>query len=715
MQPFETFGVAIAVIAFGIAASVSSRRRRARVGWWTWSWATLIAAGVGLQFGDDSIAPRAAGAFLAVLFPGLQLAGAFEYTGREVPRWVLPSALAVATFRLGVAAAGFEEESHLAVLPFELAALAAAAGLVLRPRSRSGELLPLDWLLVLGFGVIAIAEAGDAVLDIGGAGISWPVWLVIGIPFGSCQLLSTFDRLQRELSESLAEREEALRNVEDGNERFRAIAEEAYDIIVESAPGRGIQFANPRFYEVLGYAPDEVLGRRLQDFAWDADSFPSRRDIQEQRLRLYAPLRIRHADGSPRWIEASVRSYVWGDELRLVVIARDATERLKSEEATRRAQKLESLGLMAGGIAHDFNNLLTGILANADLARLQLAEGHPAHERIELAIDASQQAARLTQQLQAYSGASPFALRSIDVSEVLAARSQLIRTAVGDLVTLELDLEEGLPAVEADPGLLLQAVLNLAINGAEACAGGKGSVKISTGAVRIESDPPAPATGRLTSGSYVYVEVADTGPGISEAVQERMFDPFFTTNTTGRGLGLAVVHGVVRTLGGAMLVDSLLGAGARLRLLLPVSTGRRDDAAPSRRGDLEGSETLLAVDDNAAVLEVIRATLGSYGYEVLTAESGAEAARILADRSVDLVLLDAVMPGEPGQAVLEKLRVLRPGVPILLISGYAEEEAMRHFAESGDAAGFLAKPFTTEALAVAVRSALEGRAIDRSP
>ncbi len=705
MQPLELAGIALAVSALGVVVLVA-RRRRADFGWWIWAWAVLVAAGIGLQLGAEWAPARAGGAFLAVLFPGMQLAGSFEYAERTVPRWLIPGFVALAVARLLVAAAGFETHSHLAVVAFELAALLAAAVVILRAR-REGGVSPIEWVIVVGFAVIGAAELIDAILDTRGAGVSWPVWLAIGVPIGSCQAIATFERLQHQLSVSVAERERALQQVEDGNERFRAIADEADDVILEATPERGILYANPRLHEVLGYAPEEVLGSRISDFAFDRSEFPKREDLLGQRRQLLGPVRVRHRDGSPRWMETSLRSYQRGDEMHLVVIARDVSERLRSDEQARKAQKLESLGLMAGGIAHDFNNLLMGILCNIDLARLELPVGHPALEFVKRALDASEQAAQLTRQLQAYAGSSPLQLRSLDVTKEIRSKADLLHTAVGERATLELDLAEGLPAVEADSGLLLQAVLNLVINAAEACEDSGGVVRVVTGLARIDSADTSPASGQLGPGAHVFVEVQDDGPGVHESIRDRMFDPFFTTHATGRGLGLAVVHGVVKTLRGGMTLDSAPDGGARFRLLLKISGGSAVAGPGLVARTVEGQERVLLVDDDAIVLDATRAALERHGYEVVTAASGERAKQVVREQEIALILLDAVMPGERVEEILGELHALVPGAPVLVISGYAEADAMRQLAQSGAVSGFLAKPFTSAVLAARVRELLD--------
>jgi len=709
MNPIEITGLALAVFVFAIAASILGRRLDA-VGCWAWAWTVLIAAGLLLESGADWPAARATGAFLAVLFPGLQLAGAFEYLDRRVPRWLLPGFLVIAATRVAVGAVGYAAQSHLAVVGFELWALLAAASMIYR--SGAGHALePKGWLLIVGFMMCAFLEATDAVLDLGiatGAGVSWTVWLGIGIPIGGSQIVLTFDHLQHRLAKSLFERERALEALEESNERFRAIAEHAHDLIVESNASSGIRYVNPQFCATLGYTPEEVLGRHIADFAWDKNDFPSRSDLVGKREFFFPRARIRHRDGTPRWIESSARTYLRDREAHIVLIARDVTERRLADERLRKAQKLESLGLMAGGIAHDFNNLLTGILGNADLALLHLEADQPAREFVEQVIASSELAAELTRQIQAYSGSSPFEVRSMDVSKEIRRRSELLHTAVGDRLTLEFDLADGLPAVEADPTVFAQVLMNLILNAAEACGEGPGLIRVATGRIRIGGQAPVPVTGSLEDGEYVFVEVADTGHGVDDSIRDRLFDPFFTTKETGRGLGLSVVHGVVTMLRGAMTIDSTPEKGALFRLFLPTTQQVIIDES-SPRPTLLGRDGILVLDDNVTVLAVVREALERYGYRVFIAENGTQAEQLMAEHGaqIAMVLLDAVLQGELSEQVLDRLQRLRPNVPVLLMSGYDQVEAMTRFAEGRHIAGFLSKPFSSESLVSRVRATLD--------
>jgi CheY-like chemotaxis protein len=380
-----------------------------------------------------------------------------------------------------------------------------------------------------------------------------------------------------------------------------------------------------------------------------------------------------------------------------------------ADERLRKAQKLESLGLMAGGIAHDFNNLLTGILGNADIALSHLAAGDPAREFVEQVLSSSQLAAELTRQIQAYSGSSPFEVRPMDVSEELRRRSELLHTALGERLTLELDLADDLPTVEADPTQFAQVVMNLILNASEACGEELGRVRIATGLMQVEAPTPVPVTGTLDPGTYVFVEVADTGHGVDDSIRDQLFDPFFTTRETGRGLGLSVVHGVVTMLRGAITVDSTPEKGALFRLFLPTTPREIQGDAPPTPA-LVGRDRILVLDDNAAVLGFVREALERYGYRVFTANNGQQAEDLMAEHrsEIAMVLLDAVLPGETSELILDRLRRVRPNVPVLLMSGYAEAEAMTRFARSSNIAGFLSKPFRSETLAARVREALDG-------
>jgi signal transduction histidine kinase/CheY-like chemotaxis protein len=406
---------------------------------------------------------------------------------------------------------------------------------------------------------------------------------------------------------------------------------------------------------------------------------------------------------------------IQGFDVTALVLARKQLEAQREQLQASQAQllqvqKLESLGVLAGGIAHDFNNLLTAILGGASAASLVLPPESPAQPHLRDTVLAVRRAADLTRQLLAYSGKGRFDVRPVDLSAVVRDIARLLETSVPRSVQLLLQLSDALPAVEADVVQLQQVVMNLVINGAEAIGDRSGTVTITTSARDVDeaSVRGVLAARGIAPGRCVHLEVRDTGSGMDEATREKIFDPFFTTKFAGRGLGLAAVLGIVRAHGGAVQVDSSPGHGTTFGILLPASS---EPAVVRRESDLAGyraaGQLVLVVDDDVGVRAALGRLLELFGFKVVEAEGGRAAVRIAEARpELRLVILDMTMPEMSGEATFRELRRIRPGLPVVLSSGYDEVEASRRFVSKG-LAGFLHKPFTTADLVRCVSGALD--------
>ena len=397
-------------------------------------------------------------------------------------------------------------------------------------------------------------------------------------------------------------------------------------------------------------------------------------------------------------------------------LTREMTERAEAEEARRaieakvlEVQKLESLGVLAGGIAHDFNNLLVAIMGNAGLALLDLPEDSPARASIQDIETASRRAGELARQMLAYSGRSRFQIEPIELSELVRELLTLLQVSIGKGVILRLSLPDQPVVVDADAAQLRQVVMNLVINAADAIGDRSGTVTIRVHHLEATADYLAdvhPEAG-LEPGHYAALEVADTGTGMTAETQARIFDPFFTTKFTGRGLGLAAVMGIVRGHRGALRVYSEVGRGSTFRIVLPLSAASpRPSHGPERPWRGEGR--VIVVDDDPMVRNVARRLLESFGLTVQAVEGGPEALELVgADPpAVDAVLLDMTMPEMNGSEVFEQLRRIRPDLPVVLMSGYHEDELSSEL--SAGISGFVQKPFTPADLARRMRFALEG-------
>lgn len=403
-----------------------------------------------------------------------------------------------------------------------------------------------------------------------------------------------------------------------------------------------------------------------------------------------------------------------GAELDRVRAARRADE---MEQRALRAQKLESLGILAGGLAHDFNNFLASMMGSADLARLDLADDHPAREHLETIREAGATAAALCRQLLAYAGKGRFHVEDAHISEVVRSQTRLLRASVSKNVTLHFALTDDEQAVaELDRGQMGQILLNLVINASEAIGDRPepGLVRVTTGVMECDAaylqtaylDTTAP------SGRYLFLEVSDDGPGMSDEVRERIFDPFFTTKFSGRGLGLAAILGIVKGHAGTIKVYSEPATGTTFRVLFPVSASPRatKDQA-STTGSWRGSGKVLLVDDNDLIRKIGAKLLSALGFEPLLAADGLEALEVLNQhgKDVTLVILDLTMPRMNGEETFREMRVRHPDIPVILTSGFNEQDTVQHFLGKG-LAGFLQKPFQVEDLRARIREVLSPKA-----
>jgi two-component system, cell cycle sensor histidine kinase and response regulator CckA len=384
-------------------------------------------------------------------------------------------------------------------------------------------------------------------------------------------------------------------------------------------------------------------------------------------------------------------------------IMRDVTESRALEERVRRTQALESLGVLAGGIAHDFNNILTGILGNAELALLGLEAGSKANRRVQDVRQSALRAAELCRQILAYGGGGKYVVETVDLNAIVGEMPGLLYASVPRKADVRYELRPEPVPIEADAGQIRQVVMNLILNASESLGGGHGMVTVHTAVVPCDERTFAGAVlqSELPPGPYARLTIADTGRGMSRETIDRIFEPFFTTKFTGRGLGLAAVLGIVRSHRGAITVQSSEGHGTTFTIHLPCASdavlpagGKAAEAAPGRiRG------RILVIDDEEVVRSVIRETLEGAGANVDTAPDGQQGlARFgeLADE-LALVLLDLTMPKMGGDDVLAKIRERREDLPVVIMSGYTEQEVTRRIGAAGVTA-FLQKPFVPGAL-----------------
>ncbi len=518
--------------------------------------------------------------------------------------------------------------------------------------------------------------------------------------------------------------QEAVRQSE---ERLQFMMSNSPAVIYTCRPSGdfGATFITENVVHQLGHAAEDFLA---DPGFWAANIHPDDRQrvfdglsaLFEQGTHTHE-YRFRHKDGTWRWMHDALKlvrnadgdpAEILGSWIDITDRRRSQQERLDLERRLLHAQKLESLGVLAGGIAHDFNNLLMAILGNLDLALRNVPADSPVRANIEKSAQAARRAADLTRQMLAYSGKGKFVLKAMDLNGLVEENAHLFRSSAARTATLDVRLGRPLPSIEADTGQVQQVIMNLITNASEAIGEASGRIAITTGVEECDTrrlmmswidDVPPP-------GRFVCLEVSDTGCGMDEQTQQRLFDPFFSTKAPGRGLGMSAILGIVRGHGGAIFVDSSPGGGTSIRILFPAlgdagtESGAEAGGHAAETGAAAVSGTVLVADDEEIVRMVCQEMVELMGLPVLTAVDGRDAVEIFRKHAenISCVILDLSMPNMDGVTAFTELVRIKPGVKVILSSGYDEQESMRRMPGKGFA-GFIQKPYSFENL----RDALE--------
>jgi PAS domain S-box-containing protein len=512
------------------------------------------------------------------------------------------------------------------------------------------------------------------------------------------------------VARDITERKNTELALRDSEERHRFLAEHSTDMLSRQSPDGTILYVSPVCLTLLGYTAEELVGSSIFELCHpdelESVRAASARLLGHQGIETLT-YRVRRRDGHYIWFETTsqaVRNAKSGLVDEVLGMSRDISERRRMEEELRQAQKMEAVGQLAGGVAHDFNNLLTAIRGFTDLLARSVEPDDPRRKDIGEILKATERAAALTRQLLAFSKRQVLRLEPINVNSVVEDMTKIIRRLLGESATVETALDPCLWTVRADPGQLEQVLLNVALNARDAMAG-DGKFRIATHNVEIA--PSSAPDAVIPAGKYVVLELSDNGVGMAEETRARVFEPFFTTkDPNGRsGLGLATVYGIVTQTGGHIAVSSGLGEGTKFTIHLPIIADASAFGA-SLDGDTPRSSSgnsILIAEDNEGVRALTVRLLVDAGYRVFEGCDGVDALETLKGigEPVDLLISDVMMPRMNGSELASQFQRIQPGTPILLMSGYMDEESVRRAFAEPDA--ILPKPFTAEALLSRVR------------
>jgi PAS domain S-box-containing protein len=519
----------------------------------------------------------------------------------------------------------------------------------------------------------------------------------------------------------ISEQMKYRRAMAESEARYRAIVEAANVIVVEIDPAGKVVLFNQAAERLTGLPAADAIGRSYLSFLSDRDKERvdgAFREVFSGREVEGFVASVRTPDGAERtlsWNATGIRDSGGGIHC-IVAVGVDISEHLRMEREKEellkrlaRTQRMEAMGAIAGGIAHEFNNILGAIIGYADLIQSRMGEDDPHLPAIRKIHRSAGRAADLTTKLVGFARSGKYQVRSLSFNEIVTKTMPLLDKALPGSIKVINELDPSPAPVEGDEGQLQRSLLDLCFNSRDAMPGG-GTLTIRTGSARIEAED-ARRYHLREPGDYVFLEVQDTGEGMTAEVQKRIFEPFYTTRREKghSGMGLPSVYGIVKNHNGGIHVESTPGAGTLVRIYLPEAM-RKETAAGPPRGNAcpRGTETVLVVDDEPEIREMESELLGALGYRAITAEDGNAACRIYREHrgEIDMVLLDIIMPKMGGRETFRALRKMSPGLPVLLSSGFSVEGLAQEILEEG-ANGFIQKPYTLPELARTIRGILD--------
>ena len=497
-----------------------------------------------------------------------------------------------------------------------------------------------------------------------------------------------------------------------------AIEQVADSILITDIEGV-IEYVNPAFAELTGYAPREAVGQHTRILKSGVHKQPLYQDLWDTILAgcvWVGRLINKKKDGSTCEVDVTITPVRGrdGNVINFVAAQRDATQEREMELRVQRAQRMEAVGQLAGGVAHDFNNLLTVISGFSALLTDSIQPGDERGVYVEEIREASERAAQLTRQLLAFGRRQVLQPKIVNLNRLIQGMNQMLRKLIGEHTELRTVLNEELLSTQADPSQLEQVLVNMVLNACHAMKHG-GGLTLETYNYQSEEPLTSMFDGvTLDPGRYVVLAITDTGTGMPEEVKARAFEPFFTTKDKdkGTGLGLATCFGIIKQSGGDIHLYSELGYGTTFRIYLPAVPGRPSDTTLRRRPGpcaLQGTETILVVEDEGTLRELASSVLRTAGYSVFKAANGEDGLRVARENfdEIDLVISDVIMPKMGGGDMVQALKDQGMNANILFMSGYTDD-ALQHQGVLDPSIEFLAKPFTPEQLNRKVRSVLDG-------
>lgn len=634
----------------------------------------------------------------------------FLYRHQGLPYTLRASTIALVTYILGLVL--LLTIGPYGAGPVWLFAFPVVAALLLGLPTAIGSLVLNGMtLVVLGFFLeIGVQRWGLGVLN------SLEKWIVVAMNFMLLNILVTLSvaQIARGLSQALKRQKGMLDRLAESEERFRTLFESAPDGYFLYDLNGMILDGNSTLERMLGVRCEDLVGQPVAEFFMVSGGRQTSLDMivrQNQQLQGSGPDEcvLRRQNGESILVELlTVPTTIKADTFVLGIV-RDITERKRLESSLAHAQKMESIGTLAGGVAHDFNNLLQAIGGYTDLLTMDKSEGHPDWQNLMVIQRSVDRAAQLVKQLLLFSRKAHAQPRPLDLNRSMTQALKILERTLPKMIQLEFKPDQDLWAIEADPVQMEQLLLNLGSNAADAMPDG-GTFRVETENIWLGQGFPDTHPG-VAPGQFVMLKVSDTGVGMDPETVKHIFEPFFTSKDVGKGtgLGLASVYGIVKGHGGSITCSSVKGQGTEFSIYLPTtSTGATGQENGSEKELPTGrQETLLVVDDEPEIRDLLEKMLHHYGYQTLLSASGEEALELFHKKreEIALVILDLNMPGMGGWKCLSALQESQPGVKVLIASGYSDHRPMDVMAR-GQVSGFIEKPYDPPRLLKAIRDIL---------